>query len=756
MAKRPRKGAKAAKSSQAAVGGKSFKALKNLRARRFSINDSSSLSEDEDESLVGEFGKKVPGKTYNAGLGSESESSLTALSDDDSGSKTGSVFFESDDEVFAPGGKTPSKFSSKKKYPVGTSGKKSIPPVAVDLDSDLDSDSDSDSNSDSNSDSEVDFVKLQAQRKAMKSRPKATKSKPQGKTVKSIPQSRRSSAPKYGRRKSSAALPDDIEFALEFDDDEDEKDEKEKEKPLAVAGDEDLGEDLGEEISTRTKDYTLNSDDDYEIDDNELLATLQADNDMEEFNDTVGLAARHDSVVLWGDDEDKFLREEERFLVNEFENNGFDDEQPLNLQNYESYDADSNQTHLNDSLEFMNRNKPEAGGSDSYEEDEEDEDDDDDFIVFDLLFDNDISTSDQHKIRDNSARSSPRKRSHRNVGLSVSSDDDDDSYLWNYFFSLDESSGDEGKEKEKKEKKQKTDKNDKSQEEAKPRDDDDKPDDDSEELLVDDFFEHSRKRPLPPVSDHEYDSGESTDEDVLLAAKPHRRHAGLKLAKEVLSSKTADYRPPILGTWVAIDLKPFGIIDGLSTRNLVQPARQAQPRKPRIDTSASSDDLALELDELLNISELDDVDETDIQIWRDFNNEKRAVPLGAFRNKSLVYTNLAAVSAVSAGHSDGGLNHTSRSNNDYNKRRYSLTNHSHGDRKAAAGGAKRARRRSSSGNRAGLNIPSRAMRRRASNAQAESEGLRPTKSGLFSETALANVEELLGDDTEILALVHGL
>ena len=727
MAKRPRKGAKAAKGSQNTTGGKSFKALKNLRARRFSINDSSSLSEDEEESLVGDFGQKLPGKTYKRGSGSESESSLTALSDDDSVSKTGSVFFESDDEVLVPRGKGKtmhSKFSSKKKYPMSTSGKKSIPSVSVD---ESDDDSDSDSSDDSNSDSEVDFVQLQAQRKAMKSRPK-------GKTLKSLPQPsrRRSSAtPKYGRRKSNAALPDDIEFALEFDDDE--EDENAVKALVGAPGE----EDLGEEINDTKVNYTLNSDDDYEIDDNELLATLQADNDMEEFNDGGGLAARNDSVVLWGDDEDKFLREEERFLVNEFENNGFDDEQPLVLQNYESYDADSNQTHLNDSLEFMNKNKVEHHGSDSYEEedDEDDEDDDDDdFIVFDLLFENGITTNDKHKIRDNSAKSSPRKRKHHKVGLSArSSDDEDDSYLWNYFFSLDESSGEEKKAKS---------------------NDGDEQESESGELIVDDFFEQSRKRPVEAaVSDHEYDSGESTDEDVLLATKPHRKHAGSKLAKEVLSSKTADYRPPILGTWVAIDSKPFGIIDGLSTRNLVQPSRQAQPRKPRIDTSGSSDDLALELDELLNISELDDVDETDIQIWRDFNNEKRAVPLGAFRNKSLVYTNLAA---VTAGHSDGGLNHTSRSNNDYNKRRYSLTNHSHGDRKAAAGASKRARRRSSTGNRAGLNIPSRAMRRRASNAQAESEGLRPTKSGLFSETALANVEELLGDDTEILALVHGL
>lgn len=700
MAKAPRKGAKAAKGAKSNTGGKSFKALNNLRARTLSLGDSSSLSEDEDNSEE-HHGKKLPRKNYGAD-GSESESSLTALSDNDSDSKADSVFFESDDDALPRGkGKSiPGKaFLSKKKY---SSTGKSVPGD--------DSDSDSSSSSESNSDSDVDFVKLQAQRKAMKSRNK-------GKSIKTQPEKprrRRSSAtPKFGRRKSHAALPDDIEFALEFEDDGDDA-------PVAPAatGEEDLGEEV-------EKSYTLPSDDDYEIDDNELLATLQADNDLEEFNDN-GASARNDSVVLWGDDEDNdpFLKEEERFLVNEFENNGFDDEGTLNLQNYESYDADTNQTHLNDSLEHMNRNR---ANSDSYEEDD-DEEDEDDYVVFDLLFDHKIAASDRNKIH-----SSARKRKHKKVGLSArSSDDEDDSYLWNYFFSLDESSN----------------------EDKKTVEDEGNDSESDNELLVDDFFEQTRRKPVEAaVSDHEYDSGESTDEDVLLAVKLHKKHAGSKLAKEVLSSKTADYRPPILGTWIAIDSKPFGIIDGLSTRNLVPPSRQMQPRKLRMDSASSSDDLALELDELLNISELDDVDETDIQIWRDFNNEKRAVPLGAFRNKFLFHPHSAA---VPAGNGDGALNHTSSSNNDDNKRRYSLTNHSSSERRPSATGHKRPRRRSSSSSRAGLHIPSRAVRRRASNAQAESEGLRATKSGLFSETALANVEELLGDDTEILTLVNGI
>ena len=130
--------------------------------------------------------------------------------------------------------------------------------------------------------------------------------------------------------------------------------------------------------------------------------------------------------------------------------------------------------------------------------------------------------------------------------------------------------------------------------------------------------------------------------------------------------KTADYRPPKLGSWVTVDCKPFGVIDGLSTRTLqlnksqeprsaaqsgtshstsivnssngsglglpttsIASSLAANPRKSIVvgptnvpSLMISSDDLALGLDELLNVSELDNDDENDVKIWRDFNNNQ--------------------------------------------------------------------------------------------------------------------------------------
>ncbi|ODV78661.1 uncharacterized protein CANTADRAFT_40740, partial [Suhomyces tanzawaensis NRRL Y-17324] len=239
--------------------------------------------------------------------------------------------------------------------------------------------------------------------------------------------------------------------------------------------------------------------------------------------------------------------------------------------------------------------------------------------------------------------------------------------------------------------------------------------------------------------ENDYDSGESTDVDLSLPKSSNKSKLGSKMAKEVLSSKTADYRPPVLGTWVAIDSKPFGIIDGLSTRTLN--SKQLEPRsKPKKLPGVSvanagtgtTSDLALGLDELLNISELDDDDENDVRIWRDFNNQKNLVPLGAFRNKSVLQNSIIHAENVTSHY-----NHTSKSNNDFNKRRRNSSTSSYG-----SGTIKKEN--------------SKLKRRKASIVEAVSEGFRPTKSGLFSEHALADVEEVLGDDNELMALIKGL
>ncbi|ODV65746.1 hypothetical protein HYPBUDRAFT_91441, partial [Hyphopichia burtonii NRRL Y-1933] len=247
-------------------------------------------------------------------------------------------------------------------------------------------------------------------------------------------------------------------------------------------------------------------------------------------------------------------------------------------------------------------------------------------------------------------------------------------------------------------------------------------------------------------SDEDYYSGESTDVDESLPLSTNKTKFGSKMAKEVLSSKTADYRPPVLGTWVALDSKPFGIIDGLSTRTLSNISntnnRNLEPKQKNRKSIAhnNTDDSALGLDELLNISELDNDDENDVRIWRDFNNQKKQVPLGAFRNKSILHNSMIHPDSLPMNY-----NHTSKTNNDFNNRRYSLTN----------------KRKNSSDNNTSNNnesdhSSSKQRRRRASVAEALQEGYRSTKAGVFSENALADVEEVFGDDNDLMALIKGL
>lgn len=726
----------------------------NKRAgRRFSIVESSS-SDSEDSS---------PHQQNANDSDSPSDSSLTAVSDNGISDKSSMIFEE--DQPEKKNGKYGRKGKGKGKSVKGF-GKKSWYPEdmesgdedenAIESDEeqvfydqeefgdlgedeeDDDSDSDSDSGSSSSDNSDVDFVKLQAQKKIRSMTPVAErKEAPEPK--------RRGSAvpkPRFGRRRSEAALPEDINFKFEFNDknydlavEDSEEEALEKElEPEDIESGLELGnvetlpqpeeEDIGEEIGglflgqlnptaeldldfnnqlTQAPKFNyddINSDDDYEIDDNELLATLQADNDMEEFNkSTLGPGPqRQGSVVsIEDDDENEFLKEEEKFLVNEFENNGFDEEEKSNKES----EKKAGETFNQDSSLY-----------DDYEEEDEEEEEEEDFIDFTINED----VSDQHM--------SPKKTKK----IKSESDEEDDSYLWNYFFSSDNDSDD---------------------------------DYDSAPQVLPRRHKKSRsktKLPQPPAAydsfvgesdDPGYDSSETTDVDLNIPSNANNA-MGSQKAKEVLSSKTADYRPPVLGTWVALETKPFGIIDGLSTRTLTgHPPNSARApdtrdrQKPR-KSVAVSDDSALGLDELLNMSDLDYDDTNDVKIWRDFNSQKQRVPLGAFRNKSLLENSLNQTSTDPIT-SNILYNHTSKTNNDYNQRRYSLSQH-----KGSV--SKPGRRKSSSV----APVPSKLKRRRASKVEAFSEGYRPTKSGLFSEQALVDVEAVLGDDNDIMALIKGL
>ncbi|SGZ46859.1 CIC11C00000001586 [Sungouiella intermedia] len=806
-------------------GGKGGKSFHNYnfqakRNRRLSIADSIS-SEGSDE---------IAGLSRKYSTGSESESSLTAMSEDDetAASRKGSVFFDGESVGplrLAKLKKTrpptrPPKHARKK---VSTKMYKTQASESSDDDDDNDDDEveeddddnnvavmdylvddndeeaeglgaiysmvdysrrsstdlsssqdspDVDNDYSSSDDSEVDFVQLQAERRAksmkslraIKGLPKPPAPIEQNKQEKQDKVAKRRKSSTY-RRRSEVALPEGINFKFEFDDssaviNEEDEDALETSKPKSEE------EDLGEEVDANGHDYNFdfhfteptmdvpkfkddefNSEEEYEFDDNDLLATLQADNDIDEFITDVKPEeprTRQGSLSSMNslnedDTEDPFLREEEKYLVNEFEFNGFDDEDDDIVATAKVMDSfkDTN-SQKKQVLQYASSSDDSQFGSDLEDETKQTFDEDDgndyiDLIDFDTpIYDKKPEKLDDHApIQSQSQKSKKKKhlaKSHKRKGP-LDSEDDDDSYLWNYFFSSDAD----------------------SENESEPE-----TYDLEEQFMLEQIFKQdlnakngnlkefsqdgARESSLEPVeSDHEYDSGESTDVDLSLPSSSGNNQAGSKVAKEVLSSKTADYRPPVLGTWVAVDCKPFGIIDGLSTRTLNQ---TKNPRKGwrNFSIKPDSEDSAIELDELLNISELDNDDENDIRIWRDFNNNKKHVPLGAFRNK-LHISHPVVVPEPMAGFS------TSKMNTDFNTRKNSQSENrvKKPVQKAVLPTAVK-----------DSPISSKQRRRRQSIADAVSEGYRPTKSGLFSENVLADVEEVLGDDRDFMALIKGL
>ncbi|CEP62005.1 Ifh1p LALA0_S04e05556g [Lachancea lanzarotensis] len=144
-----------------------------------------------------------------------------------------------------------------------------------------------------------------------------------------------------------------------------------------------------------------------------------------------------------------------------------------------------------------------------------------------------------------------------------------------------------------------------------------------------------------------YIDGESTDEDETLPPPDTRNKKIGSKAKEVVSANVVGLKPPKLGTWETDD-KPFSIIDGLSTKSLYpllqeqqllgQHVVQQQPMSAS-ELSAAGEKEELTLNELLNMSELDDEDEASgtannevaASEWYD----KPKVPLSAFRNKGV-------------------------------------------------------------------------------------------------------------------------
>ncbi|EGW31028.1 uncharacterized protein SPAPADRAFT_68242 [Spathaspora passalidarum NRRL Y-27907] len=601
--------------------------------------------------------------------------------------------------------------------------------------------SSSEAYSSSDDDSEIDFVKLQHERKAKSMKAvRALKNLPKQKYDESaisddsdelsdVPlapkkaNNRRKSSIIF-RKRADSVLPEDINFTFEFDDAaKDSSENEEQEAQPEPEEEEDIGEEVDysptipeaednidafdfnfdNQLVPKINEEEINSDEDYEIDDNELLAALQVDNDMDELIEKPTPTMSRQGSIVSVDDEDAFLKEEEKFLVNEFENNGFDEDE----LNVDGFDSDNSSIRLITSFKGIGNEGDRIKPIIQYEtsEDSEEEEDYEDFVDFDVpLFDK-SDTEDKPVVSLNKVD----KKASKNKKKS-NSDEDDDSYLWNYFFSSDNNSS-EGE----------PDETDPVEDLFKEIDNSNIPKKKQPITAPESSFNDS----LDMDDDLDYDSGESTDVDLSLPSS--NTTVGSKSAKEVLSSKTADYRPPVLGSWITIDSKPFGIIDGLSTRSLTkQEPRTTIPSTKKVIIQpvpqAVSDDSALGLDELLNVSELDDDDENDVKIWRDFNNQKKSVPLGAFRNKSVLQNSLIQPEKV--------ISHKPA---DF-KRRYSnqhqIKKHPHRSSKS--------------------------KRRRQSIMEAVAEGFRPTKSGLFHENAMVDVEEVLGDDHDLMMLIKGL
>lgn len=141
------------------------------------------------------------------------------------------------------------------------------------------------------------------------------------------------------------------------------------------------------------------------------------------------------------------------------------------------------------------------------------------------------------------------------------------------------------------------------------------------------------------------DSGDSTDEDTTL---PPRTQKKCNTATEILSSSNIASRPPMLGSWVMTKERPFGIIDGLTTRSL---SGQKSPTNHhdvssngiRFSANMESDDCSeisdlndIVLDEFIYTSDLDEEAPKDASTEDQPYSTSSNVPLSAFRNRGLV------------------------------------------------------------------------------------------------------------------------
>lgn len=139
------------------------------------------------------------------------------------------------------------------------------------------------------------------------------------------------------------------------------------------------------------------------------------------------------------------------------------------------------------------------------------------------------------------------------------------------------------------------------------------------------------------LEDSDY-SDDETDEDKSL---PRNKFNSQSKPTEILSSSATTSRPPVLGSWVMSTERPYGIIDGLTTRTLSPPAdstdRQLETPKRARAVLSDSDASELALEDFIYTSELDEPE--DLGVYSTTFEEhggvvNKDIPLSAFRNRS--------------------------------------------------------------------------------------------------------------------------
>ncbi|KAG7764441.1 hypothetical protein KL946_003121 [Ogataea haglerorum] len=602
----------------------------------------------------------------------------------------------------------------------------------------------SDDQSSSSDDDNVDFVQLTKERaRAMKA---ATRHKSPRKSSKKTSKKAAKSA---GSRKRLEAL----EQAVEAEEDEEEEldddivdqvleDEERKFKAQDPTPDIQLDdervdyanaiaeEDLGEEVDIGTfhdatiidetvslevpkfDDQEIDSDADYEFDKNDLIQALQNDNDDLELLAFGNSDDDYDFLLPEDDpyfkDDNYLLKEETDALVNDVNDvNDYSSSAATPRSSVVEEATNNGEGGQDEGHVRVKEMKPEKvkylpAPEDSDEDDEDDED----------LADIDVSAFDDIFTSDYDHYSGKRGQGVVPMNAIVSDDDDSDgeNQLLQYFFSSDSSAS------------EKEDEHDNSS---------------AEEDVGDKVGERD---------------GDETDEDTSLPVHSTRK-IGSKSAKEVLSSSKNNFRAPVLGTFIISKTrKPFGIIDGISTRflhpgqdnrtSVVKGTRMSVANRQRQRTQTQPSAPPIALDELLNISEFEDEEqEQTTSVDWDLFHERR-VPLSAFRNKGVV-------------------NNTYYQPHPDATRKYSFGDHRRKKMRATVAALEKTKKRRARGSFGGeLMIPANTAKslrkaskrlhklskgRRQSVAEAQAEGLRPTKGGLFSEEILCDVEELLVD-----------